>query len=216
MKAQIKPSYDTNRQRLADIIPLDTPFTVYIEPTRYCNFKCFYCMHATRGEKDGPLEKTGLDLKHMPFDLYEEILKQLSAFPQRIKRIVFSGLGEPLVYPELYKIVECAKKAGICDKIDIITNASVLNREKSDALIEAGLSRILISLQGLSREKYRDVCGVSLDMDELIENIKYLYDNRKNCTVFIKIIDSILSEKKKRQNSLICSGIYAIRSMLSI
>lgn len=213
MKAQIKPSYDPNRQRLADIIPLDTPFTVYIEPTRHCNFKCFYCMHATRGQKNGVFEKTGLDLKHMSFDLYEEILKQLSAFPQRIKRIVFSGLGEPLIYPELHKMVECAKKADICVKIEIITNASILNRAKSDALIKAGLSRILISLQGLSRERYRDICGVPLDMGELIENIKYFYDNRKNCTVFIKIIDAILSNKEEETKFFdmfgnICDSIY--------
>jgi len=31
MKAEFKPNYDTNRKKLADIIPLAAPFTVYIE-----------------------------------------------------------------------------------------------------------------------------------------------------------------------------------------
>lgn len=195
MIAQIKPSYDKNRSKLADLIPLATPFTVYIEPTRHCNFKCFYCMHSTRGIVNGAWAKTGLDLKHMTFDLYKAAILQLSAFPQRIKRLVFSGIGEPLTNPELPKMIEYAKDADIFERIDIITNASILNRETSDALIDAGLSKLLISLQGLSSEKYREVCGVSLDVNEMIENITYFYKNRKNCSVYIKIIDAILSGK---------------------
>ena len=54
--SQIKPNYDTNRQRLADIIPLEHPFTIYIEQTKYCNFKCYYCMHATHGIMVGEVE----------------------------------------------------------------------------------------------------------------------------------------------------------------
>ena len=51
--AEIKPNYDTKRKKLAEIIPLAHPFTVYIEQTKYCNFKCFYCIHSTRDEADG-------------------------------------------------------------------------------------------------------------------------------------------------------------------
>ena len=51
--AEIKPNYDTKRKKLADIIPLAQPFTVYIEQTKYCNFKCFYCIHSTRDEAGG-------------------------------------------------------------------------------------------------------------------------------------------------------------------
>ena len=43
--AEVKPNYDTNRKKLADIIPLEQPFTVYIEQTKFCNLKCFYCFN---------------------------------------------------------------------------------------------------------------------------------------------------------------------------
>ena len=33
--AEIKPNYDTKRKKLAEIIPLASPFTVYIEQTKY-------------------------------------------------------------------------------------------------------------------------------------------------------------------------------------
>jgi len=152
-------------------------------------------MHSTRGKVNGAWAKTGFDLKHMPFDLYKEAILQLSVFPQRIKRLVFSGIGEPILNPELPKMIEYAKSADIFERIDIITNASILNRETSNALIDAGLSKLMISLQGLSSEKYREVCGVSWDIDEMIDNITYFYKNRKSCLVFIKIIDAILSGK---------------------
>ena len=57
--AEVKSSVDTNRQKIADIVPLDGPLSMYIEPTRACNFKCFYCMHSTRGVAGGELEKMG-------------------------------------------------------------------------------------------------------------------------------------------------------------
>ena len=55
--AEIKPNYDTNRKKLADVIPLPAPFTVYIEQTKYCNFKCFYCIHSTSDEENGEFQK---------------------------------------------------------------------------------------------------------------------------------------------------------------
>ncbi|WDC83281.1 hypothetical protein PL321_10890 [Caloramator sp. mosi_1] len=89
MTGKIKPSYDTNRKRLADIIPLSTPFTIFIEPTRYCNFKCFYCLHSTKDYKDGEWSKTGYEIKHMDEKLYDKILENICKFPNKPKRIVF-------------------------------------------------------------------------------------------------------------------------------
>lgn len=200
MKAEIKPSYDIERKRLADIIPLSAPFTVFIEPTRYCNFKCFYCMHSTRADENGELAKTGYKMKHMDFSMYEQLLEQLLAFPERPKRIVFSGLGEPLMNPELPGMIKRARELEAAQRLDILTNASLLTHELSHALVEAGTTRIQISLQGLDSRKYKDVSGVTVDFDRIYENLSYLYKHKKNCSIFIKIIDSILegdSEKER-------------------
>ncbi len=55
----------------------------------------------------------------------------------------------------------------------------------------------MISLQGLSLEKHLKVCGVPLDVNEMIENVTDFYKNRKGCSVFIKMIDAILSGKEE-------------------
>lgn len=42
------------RSYLKDIIPLDMPLSVQIEPTGNCNFKCVYCYHSLEKEKQRP------------------------------------------------------------------------------------------------------------------------------------------------------------------
>lgn len=213
MKAKIKPSYDTNRKKLADIIPLSAPFTIFIEPTRYCNFKCFYCLHSTKDDKNGAWGKLGYRIKHMQFGMYEKILYDIKEFPERPKRIVFSGLGEPLMNPQLPKMIAKAKELNIADRLDILTNASLLTPELADVLIEAGVTRIQISLQGLDALKYKEVAKVDLDFSKFYDNLKYLYEHKGDCTIFIKIIDALLDseEDKNRFYNLfgdICDQIY--------
>ena len=68
--AEVKSSVDKNRTVLREAVPLDSPLSMYIEPTRVCNFKCFYCMHSTRGKSGGALEQTGFRLEHMDMEFF--------------------------------------------------------------------------------------------------------------------------------------------------
>ena len=53
MKAKEESFWDKNRERLADVVPLDTPFMINIEPSSACNLKCKYCGHSSpEFEKD--------------------------------------------------------------------------------------------------------------------------------------------------------------------
>lgn len=196
MKAEIKPNYDSNRKKLADIIPLAHPFTVYIEQTRYCNFKCFYCIHSTRDAIGGELEKLGHAIKHMEFGMFEKIIEQLAEFPKGIKRIVFSGLGEPLMNPRLPEMVKQAVDAAIADRVEIITNGVLLTPELSDKLIDAGITNINISIQGVNAEQYRETCGMKIDFNTFVNNLTYLYNHRKKVQIYIKAIDATLKGKE--------------------
>lgn len=198
--AEIKPNYDTNRKKLADIIPLPAPFTVYIEQTKYCNFKCFYCIHSTRDEENGEFKKLGHKMMHMNEDYFRKIISELQAFPKgSVKRIVFSGLGEPLMNPQLPAHVKAAVDAKICDRVEVITNGLLLTREKSRALVDAGITNINISIQGLTGKEYKETCGVEIDFDKFIDDLTYLYNNRKNTKIYIKIIDAILKTEEDKK-----------------
>lgn len=200
MKAELKPYYDSNRKKLADIVPLSHPFTVYIEQTRYCNFKCFYCIHSTRDIEEGEFEKLGYPIKHMEFGTYRKIIDQLSEFPRGIKRIVFSGLGEPLMNPRLPDMVKMAVDAHIADRVEIITNGVLLTPEMSDKLIEAGITNINISVQGINAEQYKETCGMKIDFDKFVLNLTYLYKRRKNTKIYIKAIDATLKNKEDEKS----------------
>ena len=211
--AVVKSSVDTNRQKIADIVPLDSPLSMYVEPTRLCNFKCFYCMHGTRGVKGGQLEQSGFSIKNMEMDLYEKLVKEIMSFPSVPKRVCFSGLGEPLMNKNLPKMIKMLRDAGFTGRIDVISNGSLLVPEVSDALIDAGISRIQISIQGLTKEKYKEVSDIDVEIQQLVDNVRYFYEHEKEATIYIKIIDSILEGEEDRKTFFdmfesICDTIY--------
>ena len=198
--AEIKPNYDTKRKKLAEVIPLAAPFTVYIEQTKYCNFKCFYCIHSTRDEADGEFRALGHRMQHMDEGFYEKIIRELKEFPQDgIKRIVFSGLGEPLMNPRLPEYVRMVVEAGIAGRVEIITNGLLLTPEKSRALVAAGITNINISVQGLDAAGYEETCGIRIDFEHYLDNLKYLYEHKGDVQIYIKAIDATLGTKENEE-----------------
>jgi len=210
LKAEIKPGYEQNRVRLAEKIPLDTPFTILITPSQLCNFKCNYC---TQSWDHAAKEGIGFKAQLLDYDVFLKLANQMSQFEKPFKQVSFTGLGEPLLNPKLPDMIRHLKELKVGEKIEVYTNASFLTREMTHKLVDAGLTRLRISIQGLSSEKYKQICGVDMNFNELVSNIKYFYDNRKNCKLYIKIIDSCLDNDSDRERfySLfgdICDEIY--------
>lgn len=191
MPSEIKPICGLERIKLSEAVPLKTPFTLFVFPTTFCNFRCNYCGHSLGFEK--MKEQYGFTPQQMPMSTYKKILEQLKDFPDRLKLLSLTGHGEPLLNPQLPDMVAMAKKANIAERVEIITNASLLNNDKALKMIDAGLDTLRISLQGVSSEKYREVCGVKLDFNELTENIRFFYEHKRSCDVFIKVMDVALN-----------------------
>lgn len=192
MAAEIKPICGLDRVPLKDVIPLDTPFTLFIFPTTFCNFKCNYCGHSLGYEE--MKKKYNFEPQMMSESTFLEILEQARKFNQKFKVVSLTGHGEPMLNPNLANMIRLVKKSNIADRIEVISNASLLTYDLSDKLIESGLDILRISIQGLSSQKYNDVCNFNLDFQDLIKNIKYFYDNKQNCKVHIKIMDVALNE----------------------
>lgn len=187
MTSEIKPIYGTQRSHLASAIPLSTPYSIYVFPSTYCNFKCVYCAHMFSPEEIK--EKYGLERQHMTLDTYRETIAQMAEFPERFRLLSLTGQGEPLMNKHIAEMVRIAKEAGVAERIEIISNGRLLSNKMADALIEAGLDTLRISLQGLNSEKYREIGGVKVDFDELHENIRYFYRRKNNTDLFVKIMD---------------------------
>lgn len=193
----------TNRKLLIEALPLDTPFGIHICPTTYCNFKCVYCKHA--------LSKKEIDFKEsfMDIDFFKMLVEQIKEFPHKCKLLNFAWLGEPLLHPQIAEMVRIAKDANIAERVEIVSNASMLTPRLGDALVEAGLDRMRISLQGLSEQDYQQVSNYKIDFDNLVKNISYFYERTRGTTsIYIKIMDAMIKGKEDEEKfQKIFSGI---------
>ncbi len=197
MKAQIKPRIDLyDRNELKDAIPLRTPYVIYIDPCDKCNFQCKFCptgdpeiMKSTRGRGHGIMD----------FELYKRIIDGVCEFDDKVRVIRLYKDGEPLLNPHFPDMVRYAKESGCCEKVDTTTNGSLLTPELSLKIIEAGLDRINISVEGINAEQYEDFSRYKIDYEKFVENIAFFYENRKQCEMNIKINGDILTEEQIQQ-----------------
>lgn len=141
-----------DRVRLADAVPLDTPFTLNVFPSNVCNFRCTYCAQSLGAE--ALLEQYRFPQEMMDMAVLERAVRQSRAFDRRYKLVSFMGHGEPLCNRRLPEMIRLVKEAGIAGRVDVITNASLLDNDYADALIDAGLDVLRVSLQGVSAAAY--------------------------------------------------------------
>jgi MoaA/NifB/PqqE/SkfB family radical SAM enzyme len=137
---------------------------VYIEPTNRCNLECRTCM---RNGWDEPLGQ-------MSNEIFSRIIEGLKVFSPP-PAIFFGGLGEPLAHPTIADMVAQAKTLG--GSVELITNGTLLTKDTSRRLIEAGLDGLWVSLDGAKPESYADV-RLGATLPGVISN---LADFRKAC-----------------------------------
>jgi cyclic pyranopterin phosphate synthase len=134
-----------------------------ISVTDRCNFRCVYCM---------PKEVFGsayrfLDRKELL--TFEEIHRVAQAFVRGgVRKIRITG-GEPLVRRDLERLIEML--AGLDVDLTLTTNASLLPR-KAQALADAGLTRITVSLDSLDDAQFRALNDVDFPVDRVLEGIE--------------------------------------------
>lgn len=192
--AEIKESYNTERLCLGENLPLNTPLSIIIDLSERCNFKCNYCFRS--GEKN---ESWGYTIKNelMTLEVFETVVKQISQFPQPIKVVSLSGHGEPLCNPHIIKMTNLLRESTAVERIEMHTNASLLTEESIIKIQKAGFSRIVVSLQGLDSSTYEHVCGVKINWEKFYNNLKRLYENKKdNLEIHIKISEAALDKNQ--------------------
>jgi MoaA/NifB/PqqE/SkfB family radical SAM enzyme len=181
------------RTVLGTVLPLDTPFLVQMFPVYACNFQCGYCLHSLPREQHGYIA----DKPFMDMDLYRQCIDEMQHFKNRLKMLRFAGIGEPLLHKHIADMVAFAKTKNVAESVEIVTNGALLTDKLSLELIQAGLDKLRISVQGISAEKYKVVSHVTIDMDEFINKLRFFYQNRGNTKIYIKIIDCALSDKNE-------------------
>src|SRR3954464_9506745 len=112
--------------------------TLRISVTDRCNFRCVYCM---------PKEIYGRDhqfLERKELLSFEELARVVAIFASRgVRRVRLTG-GEPLVGKNVEELIAMLHEVGGIE-LALTTNGSLLP-QKAQALADAGLSRVTVSL----------------------------------------------------------------------
>lgn len=196
MKAELKSKLNLEqRSKLEELIPLETPFLLYVDPSSACNFRCQFC---PTGHKD-LVKASNYKRSVMDLALFEKLLRDLEAFSQPLRVMRMNKIGEPLLNKNLPAMIAMAKQSGRVLNIDLATNAALFSHDLLTRLVDAGLDRLNISLEGVSREQYLEHAKVDIDFDRLVEMIRWLYANKGNCEVTVKIPANYLDGDDKQR-----------------
>lgn len=158
------------RQILRDVLPLQKPLALFIEPTNICNFKCKPCAHGQ--------EKNCEDLKpfmHLDFSLYEKMIKDITAWDgPKLKLLRLTALGEPFMNPKMCKMIKMAKDAEIAERVDLFSNGSLLTEKISRDIIDSGLDFIRISIYAVMPDRHAEVVQNPFSVQRIRENVAML------------------------------------------
>jgi len=185
-----------NRTRLEKVIPLCTPFVLFVDPCDTCNFQCKFCPN---GDRKAMKQIPGRGHGPMTMETFTKIVDNVSDFPDKLKVLRLFKDGEPLMNKHLPEMIKYAKNKKIAESIDTTTNGSLLTRKMSDALIESGINQINISIEGTSSQEYKEFARYTLDFNIMYDNIKYLYENKGDCHLLIKINEDVISKESKQR-----------------
>src|SRR2546423_14276611 len=114
-----------------------------VSVTDRCNFRCQSCMPA---EGLPWLDRADV----LTFEEIERLVRLL--VPLGIRSVRLTG-GEPLVRRELPKLIAMLSSIEGLEDLSLTTNGYLLERMAGD-LVEAGLKRINVSLDSLSRDRF--------------------------------------------------------------
>lgn len=192
--SNIIKSYSQDRNVLGKVLPLDTPYTVLIDISDSCNLRCKYCFRYDTSIGAEDYRKNRL----MDWETFQIVVEQLKEFPSQIKRIALSHNGEPLCNRKLPQMVSYIKNAGLTGRTEIHTNGLLLDKQYIEELCEAGIDRVVISLQGLDGDAYYKECGVKIDFERFYYHLKYFYQKKRDTQIHIKIVDEAVGDERDR------------------
>ena len=186
---------DSPYVKLSEVLPLETPLTLMIDPANRCNFRCTFC---PTGDYE-LLESVKRPIGIMDFNLFCKIIDDMKKFPSKVKSLRLYKDGEPFLNRHIIQMIEYAKKSDVTEEVYIISNGSLVTERTAIGIIEAGLDRLRISVEHVNSGKYKEITRTYSNYDSILKNVKFLYEEKKrrNSPLHIdtKIVDTGLSQE---------------------
>jgi radical SAM protein with 4Fe4S-binding SPASM domain len=170
------------------------PTVLAIEVSSLCNLKCKMCFQ--NSEKFASRVSRGL----MSFELFCKIIDEAKIYG--LKSIVIASRGEPLLNPELPKMIAYAKANGILD-VKLNTNALLLTEKIAEALLRSRVDTIVFSVDSTDAELYRAIRGADIELAKrnIIRFSKMRKERFSNTVINMRIAIVVLKEFAKAQRA---------------
>ena len=157
---------------------------VILDTTERCNLKCKMCYFSAVDRLqflpfDRQLSRNGM----MPLETFSRVAADL--FP-RARKVVLGCAAEPLVHPKFIDIVREAGSYGVPD-LWFPTNLLPLTPAKAEAICEAGVNTVGVSMDGTSAETYEAI-RVGGKFDRLMRSLELLNDVRRGTGTGLRLI----------------------------
>ncbi|MCL5116879.1 MAG: GTP 3',8-cyclase MoaA, partial [Firmicutes bacterium] len=137
-----------------------------ISVTDRCNFRCVYCM---------PKEVFGPSFAFLPraeLLTFEEITRLARIFAGLgVHKLRITG-GEPLVRKNVESLVESLAAIPGIDDLAMTTNGALLTAARAEALKDAGLRRITISLDSLDNQVFQSINDVGFPVEKVLQAVE--------------------------------------------
>lgn len=137
------------------------PYAVSIEPTTACNLECPACPSGLKSFT----RPTG----NMKSESFETIIHSLKEY---LLHINFYFQGEPLIHPKIFEWIKTASQNKIYTLIS--TNAHFLNPENCEKLVQSGLHKMIISIDGMTQNIYEQY-RIKGNVNKVFEGIKNIH-----------------------------------------
>jgi len=133
------------QDREAPMEGFSTPLPTYsqMEPVGQCNLRCQMCPILYR--QDGPPYGPPAFMK---FETFTRIIDQFIG----LRDLHLQGLGEPMMHPKFFEMVEYAVAKGI--RVTTNSNATFLNYSRAERCVASGLDTLHVSIDGATVAMY--------------------------------------------------------------
>lgn len=133
-----------------------------------CNLRCPMCTWSAE-------KAVARKVDWFSFEDYQKVIDEAVEIGTKSIRLCY--INEPLIRNDIDQFVEYAVRAGILDVI-ITSNGTLLTERMSEKLINAGLTKLNVSLDATTEDTYNKI-RVGGDFNKTVKNIEKFLEVRK-------------------------------------
>lgn len=144
---------------LAGLRPVHVAFpkSLFVHMSDACNIDCVYC-----GRQVHDRVQNGL----MSYALFE---REIGPYLHLVDIVQLYGTGEPMLHPDFMRMVALCRERGT--QVMTTSNATLINDERAEQLVELGLELIVVSMDGCTQDTFGKLRGGS-DLAQIKRNIQ--------------------------------------------